>query len=340
MILDRKNNFDFFRLLFSTLVIFSHSYPLTKNDEILAVLTKNQMDFGIVAVDVFFIISGYLIFNSLKYSKTVVNYIWKRIIRIFPALFVMLLLSLCVIMIVSTSKEIYFQHDFHTYLPNNLSLYNVQFVVNNVFENNPYPKAINGSLWTLKYEFSMYIFVLLFFPLKNKLKISLVILSISWLILYLGNYIQLPILERWFSLIDLDPVVVYRLAPFFIAGSILSLLNLNSINSNYIKAGLFFLLICALTFNVYAYIVEIVMPVLVILVGISYNKQAYFITDKLGDVSYGIYIYGFIVQQTLMNYFNLNTFELITYSLMITFIISYFSWHYIEKVCLKYKNQF
>ncbi|WP_299254700.1 acyltransferase [uncultured Cytophaga sp.] len=340
MAIDRENNFDFLRLVFSCAVIVSHSFPLTNNNEILSVLSNNQIDFGALAVDIFFIISGYLIFNSLKYSHSYVNYIWKRCLRIFPALFVMLIISLGIILIVSTNQKTFMQRDFLTYLPNNLSLYRAQFVVNGVFKNNPYPNAINGSLWTLCYEFSMYIFLLFFFPIRNRKKVCLILLTVFFILFYTGNFVHMKLLNRWISMLGLGSTDMYKLAPFFIAGSILSLFNLKVINTQLVKIVLFCLLILALIFNVYVYVAHLLMPLLIVLIGISFDKYTNSVTHTLGDLSYGIYIYGFIIQQTLMNYFILNTYELMLYSLISTLIIAYFSWHYVEKTSLKFKNQF
>ena len=337
-IVDRQNNFDFLRLLFSSLVIFSHSFPLTKNPEILAVLTNNQLDFGILAVDVFFIMSGYLIFNSLKYSKSSLNYMWKRCLRLFPALFFMLLFSLSIACVAYAGNNIFRQKDFYTYLPNNLSLYKVQYTIKNVFETNPYPKVINGSLWSLCYEFTLYLFVLLFFPLRKNIKIVLYLLLISWAISFYAHLVSPTSLKTIFAIVYLESIELYRLATFFIAGSILSLVNLHKINTNLMKIILFVGLVLSLVFNVYAIFSNLLLPVLIILIGISFSKKLFFLPHKFGDISYGVYIYGFLVQQTLLNYFHLNPYWLAFISLSITYVFSYFSWHYIEKTTLKYKN--
>jgi peptidoglycan/LPS O-acetylase OafA/YrhL len=335
---NRKNNFDFLRLLFASLVIFSHSFSLTKNNEILLCITNNQADFGSLSVDVFFIISGYLILNSLKFSKSPANYLYKRCLRLFPALFFMLLVSLLILILVYTGENIFRQNDFYSYLPNNLSLYRIQYNVQNVFENNPYPRAINGSLWSLPYEFTMYLFLLLLYPFRNNRKIVLSVLVISFIISFCAVTMRPSLLSKIFSFIRLDSIQMYRLAAFFIFGSILSLFNLERVNNNRIKFALTFLIIISLFLNVYTITSYIFIPLLVILIGISYSKTLAWFPEKFGDISYGIYIYGFIIQQTLLNYFDLNPYLLALVALIPTYILSYFSWHFVEKKFLKYKN--
>jgi peptidoglycan/LPS O-acetylase OafA/YrhL len=75
-----------------------------------------------------------------------------------------------------------------------------------------------------------------------------------------------------------------------------------------------------------------------LLVGTSSTRYINNIGQKIGDISYGVYIYAFIVQQALMYYFGLGTFELTLASIIITYILAYGSWHLIEKKMLTYKN--
>ena len=336
--MERQNNFDFLRLLFSSLVIFSHSFPLTGEKELLLRITNDQIDLGSLSVNVFFIMSGYLIFNSLKYSKTVNNYIWKRCLRLFPGLLVMLLISLIIIAVVHNGNNIFLQKDFYSYLPNNLFLYTNQYYIAGVFENNIFPKAINGSLLTLSYEFTMYLLILLFFPIRNNKKVTLIILFLFWIIFCLIGNVRPNFFKNIFLIINLDSARFYRLAAFFIAGSILCFFDLKKINNNLTKIGITFILITSVYFNNYNIISNILLPILVITIGLSFSKTLSFLPNKIGDISYGVYIYGFIVQQTLMNYFNFNPYELAFTSFVITYILSYFSWNYIEKKTLVYKN--
>lgn len=336
--MERQNNFDFLRLLFSSLVIFSHSFPLTKNEEILSKITENQLEFGYLSVNIFFIMSGYLIFNSLKHSKSVMSYLWKRILRLFPALLVMLIVSLIIIAFVHTGDNIFRQKDFYTYLPNNLSLYKIQHFVQGVFENNPLPKDINGSLWSLCYEFTMYIFMLALFPIRKNKMLAIIILSIFFLISYFAVIMRPNLLKNIFALFNLKTVHLYRLSTFFLAGSLLSFVDLKRINTLGVKIMLFTGLVISLLLNVYHLFSFVLLPVLVILISISYSKTLAIIPDRIGDISYGVYIYGFIIQQTLMNFFDLNPYELTIIALFLTYIISYVSWNYLEKRMLQYKN--
>ncbi|QBQ42230.1 acyltransferase [Sphingobacterium psychroaquaticum] len=337
---NRANNFDFLRLLFASLVVFSHAFALTDTSpEILSKYSYGQLSFGGLAVDVFFIISGFLIISSLKQSKSIKNYLWKRCLRLFPALFFMLIFSCIVISIVYTGNNIFREKDFYKYFFDNMTLYKVRYSIPHVFENNPYPSAINGSLWSLSYEFTMYIVLLLAYKFKENKKILLTFLISAYLLAVYGQF-NTAMLKTFFSEIHLDTSQLYRLASLFLAGSILRIIDIKALNRLSIKLVIFFLIIVTIQFRVYNYFSIILTPTLIILIGLSYSATLNYIPSKIGDLSYGIYIYGFLIQQLFMNYLDLNPYLLTLYSLIVTYILSYISWHLIEKKCLRFKNRF
>lgn len=332
-----ENNFDFLRLIFSSAVIFSHSFTLVGKEEFFTMITNNQLGLGGISVNVFFTLSGYLIFISLKYSKTIKNYLWKRLLRLYPALIILVLVTMIILPILYTGGNIFSEASYRSYPNRVLSLYKIQYEVNHVFETNPYPKAINGSLWSLSYEFTMYIVLLLLFPFRKN-KSSFILIIIGFIVSYALHIFRPELLSKSLSIIYLDSVELYRLSTYFLAGSLLSFIDLKSINSFTLRVILFLFLIASLYFNFFKFVAPFVLPILILLIGILKTNYISTIGEKFGDISYGVYIYGFLVQQCLMNYFKLNVFELTCYSLIITFLLAYLSWHLIEKPMQKFKN--
>ena len=327
-----ENNFDFLRLVFSSAVIFSHSFPLTGKEEIFTVLTNNQLGLGGLSVNVFFALSGYLIFISLKHSKTIKNYLWKRLLRLYPALIVLIAITMLILPFFYTGDNIFSESSYRSYSYNVLSLYHVQYEVAHVFENNPYPKAINGSLWSLSY-----ILLLLLFPFRKN-RISFILLIIGFIFSYLLHIFRPDFLSKLLSIIYLDSKELYRLSTYFLAGSLLSYVDIKKINTLILRVALFFILILSLYFNFFNLVAPLVLPLLILLIGTLKTKYISSIGEKFGDISYGVYIYGFLVQQCLMNYFGFNVYELTFYSLIITFTLAYLSWHFVEKPMQKFKN--
>ena len=94
---DDANNFDFLRFVFAILVVVSHSYPLSGDNESsqwIYKITNGQLVLAQIGLSGFFVISGYFIFQSLQRSKSILDYLKKRFLRLFPALSVVLLLSI------------------------------------------------------------------------------------------------------------------------------------------------------------------------------------------------------------------------------------------------------
>ncbi|WP_343611806.1 acyltransferase [Chryseobacterium oranimense] len=336
-LVNRSNNFDFLRLLFASLVIVSHSYPLTGKAEAIGILTNGQLSLGSLSVNCFFIMSGYLIMTSLQRSKTPQEYMWKRILRLYPAYLILLLLTMLFLPIVYQGKNIFHEETYWSYFPNALSLYKIQYEVKGIFESNPYPRAINGSLWSLSYEFTMYIALLLLFPLR-KYKYLKVIVIIIFLSSFYCSITETHFLGNTMKKIYLLPIEFYRLCTYFIAGSVLVFIKFQKINIFLVRCLLFASLILSLYFGFYKYVSPILLPLLILLIGVNKDKYISSIGEKIGDISYGVYIYAFIVQQALMYYFGLGTLPLMLASIIITYILAYASWHLIEKKMLTYKN--
>ena len=127
---------------------------------------------------------------------------------------------------------------------------------------------------------------------------------------------------------------------FFVAGAFLGVAKVETIKH---KVGLLFVvflvILVALHFNVYDATKHVLLSLFVLLFGLIALYPISKI-NVIGDLSYGIYIYGFPIQQTLMYYFKLNTNTLILFSVLIAMLFGYFSWHLIEKRMLVFKNKF
>jgi peptidoglycan/LPS O-acetylase OafA/YrhL len=331
---DHSKNFDFIRLLLASFVIISHSFPLSGEKEILNVLTNNQLEFGGLSVNLFFVLSGYFIFISVQKSKSFKNFVWKRILRLYPALIILMLFTLIILPFLYIGENIFLEKSFWTYAPNTLTLYHISYSVNGIFQNNPFKNIINGSLWSLSYEFTMYLTISTLFFIKNR-KFSISVILIVFLSSYLFSQFNPIFLNKFFKILYLDTNQFYRLTSFFFAGSLLTFIDLEKFNKLSIRILLFVILIISVFFNFYHFLSPLI---LIIQIGLLSTPILTNISKRIGDISYGVYIYGFIIQQSLMNYFNFNPYYLMFYSLIITFVFAYLSWHYVEKKMIKYKN--
>ncbi|MFD2727410.1 acyltransferase family protein [Hyunsoonleella rubra] len=337
--MNRNNNFDFLRFLFAIFVVLSHSYPLSGSSETyqwIYQITNGQIVLARIGLGGFFIISGFFIFKSLKRSKSLSIYFWKRFLRLFPALFVVLLLTVLLLPFVyEGGVSLYENPEVYTYLPNNLSLYGFQSIIQGVFDNNPY-HSINGSLWTIRYEFSLYVALSLLFFVKNNYKLVRGVLFLTLVfLLVIYNFL----LGRFAgsSIFGMLGYEILDLGTFFVCGSVLAAFNFERVKSPLLLVLSVLTLIGALHFEVYHSVKHILLPVVILLLG--QIPLPFFSTfGKIGDMSYGIYIYSFPVQQTLVYFFKLGTYELMFWSVIISIVLGFCSWHLIEKKALSYKN--
>ncbi|MES2348553.1 MAG: acyltransferase, partial [Pseudomonadota bacterium] len=156
-----KNNFDFVRFFAATLVLISHSFALTGHPraEPLAVLSDHRTDLGHIAVIIFFIASGFLISASWSNKPDLIRFINSRILRIIPGLVVVLLFCILIGSLISTASNHAFYGSAITFFVRNLFMYKGQADLAGVFQQNIYGDAINGSLWTLRIEFTCYLLI-------------------------------------------------------------------------------------------------------------------------------------------------------------------------------------
>ena len=155
-----SNNFGALRLLFAYLVILSHSPEILDGNPSREILVRifGTMTFGGLAVHSFFIISGYLVTKSFINSKSSIDYLLKRVIRIYPGYVVAFLL--CVFLIGPAVGGKFEGHLAPPFLKLAKDLLFLQPPnMPGVFEGSYYP-ALNGSMWTLFFEFCCYLVVM------------------------------------------------------------------------------------------------------------------------------------------------------------------------------------
>jgi peptidoglycan/LPS O-acetylase OafA/YrhL len=338
----RQNNFDFLRLIFAASVIITHSYPLSGAQECdwLCQLTAGQYTFSWIAVRGFFVISGYLIFQSMERSKNLLGFYWKRLLRLFPALAVVLVLTVALGPFVYENDTPYLLNKkVRTYIPNNLRLYRIQYDIPGIFDQNPHKSAINGSLWTLPFEFTMYIALSVLFFIRKKRRLTVLILLLIFLCLAKLDILNFAEIQKWkFFLLDW---YLIELGVYFSAGALLAGLNIARLPPGSLRIILalsLMLFVAATGHQSFSLASVTLLPLFIISAGLCPISGISNVTKYIGDLSYGIYIYGFPVQQTLVYFFRFDHISLMCTSLVISAILAYASWHLVEKPALKYKN--
>lgn len=160
-ILERdQNNFNLLRLLAACAVLLSHAIFLrtgSKSDEIFASISYYNL--GDHAVNVFFVLSGITICASLDRSRSFLEFLTGRILRIFPGLAICTFALVFAGMVIAACRPADYLSDVRvlSYIVQTLSLSSGAAVLPGVFEANPHPFVVNAPTWTLKYEVICYL---------------------------------------------------------------------------------------------------------------------------------------------------------------------------------------
>ena len=323
----RDNNLNLIRMLAAMAVLVSHAWPIGRGEgtrEPLRELTGHSL--GTIAVFVFFAISGFLIARSFERQPGVLSWGRARVLRLFPGLVVALLLTVLLLGPATTRLPLgaYLGDPAtFTYLPRNLSLAFLQYDLPGVFADNPFPTAINGSLWTLVHEVLCYGGILaigLFgaFRAPARMAAAGVVFVLAWIAA--SQLPDLPrILDRFF-----------HLAPAFAVGTAFYVLR-----RRLVLHPLGFAVLAAAAILLHGTVLAKSAFLLALAYGVFWFAyvpggwlRAY---NRLGDYSYGTYIYAFPVQQLWAWGLGpmapgLN----IALALPVTLLLAVLSWHLIE----------
>jgi len=338
------NNFNLVRFLAATLVLITHSFALSTglaNSEPLR--ETLGITWGSIAVDIFFVASGFLVTGSLLYRQNLKEFLVARALRILPALWVSLVLTVLAIGLFFTTFD---------FLPFLLNIQTVKFLVKNsvlvfdlvwvlpgAFQGVPGNSAVNGSLWSLPAEIKMYlllaslwlVFSLLRF--RNKawwLSRVCVLLAVVGLVLCLIFY-----------RVGTQSGLIY-LGTMFFSGAALRALQDRVVVSTTLGVGLLAALFvsAAVDRSVFEVLYRLTLPYVVLYLAVVPRGQVRRF-NMLGDYSYGLYIYAFPIQKALVYCWpGINPYEMMVSSFAVTLVFAVASWHLIEKRALMLKGKY
>lgn len=338
----RQNNFDVIRFTAATMVIFAHSFALLKQIDPLGRLT-GFIDCGALAVDIFFVISGYLITKSLM-RRPLIEYVQARMLRLFPGWAVAVLFCALIVGPVASLLPL------HTYLSNSgvqtflfnevnniISSHYVDPMLPGVFKSNPYPH-VNGALWTLYWEVWCYIrffFIGLIGFLFHKMIPIDRFIRATISVLFVYYFIRIALFEgNGFESFD-----SLRFISNFLTGAIAYVYRDKIRLYPALAVGL--LIAC-----VFAYHHAVFLPLFRLALGYTILVVAFHPLVRLnnfgkyGDFSYGIYIYAFPIQQVIISHHpGITPMQLCLSAFAVTLPVAVLSWRLIEKPALGLKEK-
>lgn len=336
----RDNNFNLIRFLAASLVLLSHSYVMVLGKDDFEPLFKILgMTAGSIAVDVFFLISGFLVTASILSKRNAIDFMFARGLRIYPALIVMVVSTVVGALFFSSLDPVSYLNNqqTRTFLSKNTTaLFGIVPTLPGVFETNTLKGTVNGSLWTLTYELWMYSILCLFWIALRAapnmrltgFKIGVIVLAVQGALVHIigtsiaghdNNY------ARFFFL-------------FFTGASVYVLRDFIPVNGKIFGFVLATVIVSALRQNVFFVVYYLALPYILFYVAyIPAGPIRKF--NLVGDYSYGIYIWAFPIQQSIIALSpKTGVYQLMAESFFLTLLVAMLSWHLIEQRALALKG--
>lgn len=341
----RDNNFNLIRIIAALAVLVTHSFALSIGRDAEPFRESLGMTMGSIAVDIFFIASGFLVTASIVTRQCTIEFIWARVLRIFPALVLMVLLTVFVLGTLFTSLPL------PSYLTNSITyiylikcttlISGVAFNLPGVFENNPYKNDVNSSLWTLTYEIRMYAILAI---LWGALQITNKIRSNGFVVIIITSTIAAAffVITRHFYPAYFPPEGNFaRLFLMFFSGASFYVMKERITLSRSLFWSCVIALMLSFLVNKDAIFLVYIFTIAYVLFYIAYIPagpiRKY---NVVGDYSYGVYIYAFPVQQSIAALVpGVSVLSMILISFGFTLLFAVLSWHFLEKPALSLKNQ-
>jgi peptidoglycan/LPS O-acetylase OafA/YrhL len=325
---NRSSGFDYLRVVLALSVVLIHFVPIKYGDAFSNDLLHTWMrPFVAVILPMFFALSGFLVAGSLARSRTIFLFLGLRVIRIIPALAVEIVLSAFILgpMFTTYSLHDYFTNTlFYKYFFNIVG--HVQFLLPGVFVNNPHPNVVNEQLWTIPWELKCYLLIAalaLLSMVRNRFYLlGFLVAFNAFVFLRYG----LKPTDGWVSVHGII------LIESFLAGITLFQFRDRVPLNSWLALASFVLCAVFLSVHHFDYLVSIPAAYLTVYIGLLNPPRNRVVLS--GDYSYGIYLYGFPIQQAIVGSHHLPLAIDIASVLLLTFAVAACSWWVVERPTL------
>lgn len=344
----RENNFDVLRLLGATLVLASHSFVVTGAAE----PRIGHWPLGTFGVEVFFAISGFLIAASWLRRPGLRGFVVRRGLRILPALAVTVVL--CALLLGPLATDLSLSSYFTDpatlgYVIDNLVStatggfgHQIALELPGVFGSHP-DHAVNVSLWTLPIEVRAY-GVVAVLGIIGLLSRAVVPVAIAFFALSIApaGIVDLPLLGAPLDFLrGADGLAAHLTAMFFVSAAFYRYRERVPL-----RLDLALLALLALVLSLGTAVER---PVLLIAIPYVVLCSAYLSSGRLrrltgpGDVSYGIYLLAFPVQQAIFELWGGSGPSPLVLALLafpVAYLLALASWRGVEQPALGLKHRF
>lgn len=345
-----RNSLGILRLVLASMVIFSHAFPTGGwGDDPSKGWTNGQETIGGFAVVGFFAISGYLIAKSGA-SAGILQFIWRRALRIFPAFWTVLLVGALIVGPIAWHLSGRGMRDYVgvspvAYVFTNADLSIRQWGIYDIFQTTtPYGEiaqssVFNGSLWTLTLEWGCYMIIaalLVVGVLRHAKWVVPALAGFFWLLFV--AYSLAPQLVAVFAPVLADPNKI-KLTLVFLIGSSLAMYSRKIPLNDLLGAAAGIVMVVTLLTGGWVLLGYPAFAYFVLWLAARLPKRIQWIGAK-NDYSYGMYVYGFLVQQftAFLGWNLLGYWAWVALTLLVTAGCAWLSWHGVEKRAMALKD--
>ncbi|MGZ8286601.1 MAG: acyltransferase family protein [Allosphingosinicella sp.] len=331
----RENNFNLIRISAAFAVIVSHSYPLALGQGAVEPL-ENILPFslGALGVRIFFVISGFLILKSFMQRRSTAAFTMARARRILPGLAVVSIVVAFVIGPLMTTLPVaaYLSHPTTlAYAPRAVSLVWLTWFLPGVFLSNPYPDAVNGPLWTLPAEVECYAGLAIAGLIGFYRPRLFPLMLLAYVPVYIVTRYGLLPGHDFANLAALSFAFVLGMAAYFYRGRLP------------IDFRLLLALIAAAAVAIWSGFLADELATVAIGYGALWLGAADFSLlrtyNRIGDYSYGVYVYGWPMQQVFAALWpGISPWQMMAAAGLAALGCAILSWHIVEKPALTWRR--
>lgn len=347
------SNFDLLRLGAAAAIVFSHSLLVVTEASSQARYTASPFhQIGDDALAVFFLVSGILVTQSWRRDPDLRRYLARRALRLMPALGVTVGLTCLVLGPIASqlSPVAYFRAPgTWSYLLNG-TLFLQPYGLPGVFGHLPQAGMLNGSLWTLRYEFLCYLIVPLVLAAVTVMRSPVLALGVALVSVAVATSALAT--DSDYVLVGMNSMTIagipgaagwnyaplFELMSYFLAGMCIQIcLSRIRFDVRIACVAVPLFVVCSQ--------VPLLFPLSVITLAYPvayFGLAARSLCGALvayGDASYGIYVWGFVVEQFTVAYLgpHLSPLLVVAIAMPVSWTLGMLSWRLIEKPALRFK---
>lgn len=329
----RANSLAVLRLLLATVVAVAHALKLSRGWQ----PTIGATEVGALAVDGFFVVSGFLVTMSLLRLGSIRRYLWHRFLRIAPGFYVCLLVTAFVLAPVvsllrgGTAQQVLTGPGSSVdYLVANAGLLIRQFTIDTWPAAPGQGDVVNGALWTLFYEALCY-------GLVAGLGVLAVLRRRPWVVLGLVVALQLVITSRELGTELVPQQQLPRLALVFLLGAAAHLYaDRIPVTRGLALASAVVLVASLLLLEDHRAVAALPFAYLMVCAVVRLPLRQ----DLSWDLSYGVYIYHWPLTMLLLSagLGSLSTPLVVAAALLVSALAAAVSWRLVEAPALRHKS--